>query len=82
MLITIEEGSIGGFGAQVLHWLAEHGLLDAGLKVRSMILPDVFIDQDTPGAMYAKARLDAKAIVAKVFEVLGREQAAEPMKLA
>ena len=82
VLITIEEGSIGGFGARVLHWLAEQGLLDAGVKVRSMILPDVFIDQDTPAAMYAKARLDAKAIVAKVFEVLGREQAAEPMKLA
>jgi 1-deoxy-D-xylulose-5-phosphate synthase len=47
-----------------------------------MILPDVFIDQDTPAAMYAKAGLDAKAIVARVFEVLGREQAAETMKLA
>jgi len=82
VLITIEEGSIGGFGAQVLHRLAEHGALDAGLKVRSMVLPDVFIDQDTPAAMYAKAGLDAKAIIAKVFEVLGRERTAEPMKLA
>jgi 1-deoxy-D-xylulose-5-phosphate synthase len=82
VLITIEEASIGGFAAQVMQWLAEQGLLDAGLKVRSMILPDIFIDQDTPAAMYAKAGLDAKAIVAKVFEVLGREQAAEPMKLA
>jgi 1-deoxy-D-xylulose-5-phosphate synthase len=82
VLITVEEGAIGGFGSQVLHWLAEQGVLDAGLKVRAMILPDVFIDQDTPAAMYAKAGLDAKAIVAKVFETLGREHAAEPMKLA
>jgi 1-deoxy-D-xylulose-5-phosphate synthase len=74
VLITIEEGAIGGFGAYVLHTLAEHGALDAGLKVRCMVLPDSFIDQDSPAAMYAKAGLDAKGIVAKVFEALGREQ--------
>ena len=81
VLVTIEEGSIGGFGSQVLQTLAEHGVLDAGLKVRTMILPDIFIDQDTPAAMYAKAGLDARGIVAKVFEALGRDAAAETVKL-
>jgi 1-deoxy-D-xylulose-5-phosphate synthase len=73
VLITIEEGSIGGFGAQVMQTLAEHGALDRGLRVRSMVLPDIFIDQDSPTAMYATARLDAKGIVAKVFEALGKD---------
>src|SRR5215475_5888140 len=68
VLITIEEGSIGGFGSFVLHDLAEAGALDRGLKVRSMVLPDVFQDQDSPAAMYVQAGLDAKSIVAKVFE--------------
>jgi 1-deoxy-D-xylulose-5-phosphate synthase len=72
VLITIEEGAIGGFGAYVLHALAEHGLLDRGVKARAMVLPDAFIDQDAPAAMYAAAHLDAKAIVAKVFEALGK----------
>ena len=71
VLITIEEGSIGGFGSFVLHALSEDGLLDGGLKVRSLVLPDVFIDHDKPERMYAMAGLDAKAIVAKVQEVLG-----------
>jgi 1-deoxy-D-xylulose-5-phosphate synthase len=73
VLITIEEGSIGGFGAQVMQTLAEHGALDRGLRVRCMVLPDLFIDQDSPTAMYATARLDAKGIVAKVFEALGKD---------
>src|SRR5882724_1706615 len=73
VLITIEEGSIGGFGAQVMQTLAENGALDRGLRVRSMVLPDSFIDQDSPTAMYATARLDAKGIVAKVFEALGKD---------
>ena len=72
VLITIEEGSIGGFGSFVLHELAEAGVLDRGLKVRSMVLPDVFQDQDLPAAMYVQAGLDAKSIVAKVFEALGK----------
>ncbi|WP_372426943.1 1-deoxy-D-xylulose-5-phosphate synthase, partial [Salinarimonas chemoclinalis] len=63
VLITIEEGSIGGFGSFVLHALAENGLLDKGLKVRAMVLPDVFIDQDKPARMYAAAGLDARGIV-------------------
>ncbi len=73
VLITIEEGSIGGFGSQVMHSLAEHGALDAGLRLRSIVLPDVFIDQASPAAMYAQAGLDAKAIVAKVLGVMGRD---------
>jgi 1-deoxy-D-xylulose-5-phosphate synthase len=72
VLITIEEASIGGFGSFVLHHLAEAGVLDRGLKVRSMVLPDVFQDQDSPAAMYVQAGLDAKGIVAKVFEALGK----------
>jgi 1-deoxy-D-xylulose-5-phosphate synthase len=74
VLITVEEGAIGGFGAYVLQTLAEHGALDQGLKVRSMVLPDMFIDQDSPAVMYAKAGLDAKGIVAKVFEALGKDR--------
>jgi 1-deoxy-D-xylulose-5-phosphate synthase len=73
VLITVEEGSIGGFGSFVLHCLAENGAFDSGLKVRPMVLPDTFIDQDKPDAMYAQAGLDADAIVAKVFAALGRE---------
>jgi 1-deoxy-D-xylulose-5-phosphate synthase len=75
VLITIEEGAIGGFAAQVYQTLSDNGALDRGLKIRSMILPDMFIDQDSPNAMYAKAGLDAKGIVKKVFEALGRDAA-------
>ncbi|MGA9818846.1 MAG: 1-deoxy-D-xylulose-5-phosphate synthase [Pseudolabrys sp.] len=82
VLVTIEEGAIGGFGAYVLQTLAEQGLLDQGLRVRCMVLPDRFIDQDTPTAMYAAAGLDAGAIVAKVFEALGKDFGAETVKLA
>jgi 1-deoxy-D-xylulose-5-phosphate synthase len=82
VLITIEEGAIGGFGAYVLQTLAEQGVLDQGVRVRCMMLPDQFIDQDTPAAMYAAARLDARAIVAKVFEALGKDAGAETVKLA
>lgn len=73
VLITIEEGSIGGFGSHVLAYLAEEGLLDAGLKVRTMVLPDVFIDQDKPEKMYEAAGLDRNAIVAKVLSALGKD---------
>ncbi|MGA9197509.1 MAG: transketolase C-terminal domain-containing protein, partial [Pseudolabrys sp.] len=82
VLVTIEEGAIGGFGTYVLQALAEQGLLDQGLRVRCMILPDRFIDQDTPVAMYAQAGLDARAIIAKVFEALGKDIHAETVKLA
>ena len=73
VLITLEEGAIGGFGAQVMQTLTENGALDQGLKLRCMVLPDRFIDQDSPAAMYAAAGLDAKGIVAKVFEALGKD---------
>ena len=81
VLVTIEEGAIGGFGAHVLHTLSEHGVLERALKVRSMVLPDLFIDQDSPAVMYARARLDAKGIVAKVFEALGDNLRGEALKL-
>ena len=81
VLVTIEEGSIGGFGSFALQTLAEHGALDRGLKIRSMVLPDFFIDQDSPNAMYAKAGLDAKGIVAKAFEALGQNMRGEAVKL-
>ncbi len=72
VLITIEEGARGGFGSFVLEELAKSGRIDSGLKVRVMTLPDIFIDHDTPEKMYKQARLDAQAIVEKVFEALGR----------
>ena len=71
LLITIEEGSIGGFGAHVLTCLSEAGALDNGLKVRVMTLPDKFLDHDKPERMYAAAGLDAKGIVAKALAALG-----------
>jgi 1-deoxy-D-xylulose-5-phosphate synthase len=73
VLLTIEEGSIGGFGSFVLHLLADRGMLDRGLKVRSLVLPDLFIDHDKPERMYAGAGLDAGGIVRRVFEILGRD---------
>ncbi len=82
ILITIEEGSSGGFGAAVLALLSEEGLLDAGLKVRAMTLPDVFMDHDKPERMYAAAGLDAQGIVAKVSAALGRVDAAPLGRIA
>lgn len=73
-LITIEEGAIGGFGSHVAQLLAEAGVFDHGLKFRSMVLPDMFIDQAGPARMYAVAALNAPDIVAKVLEVLGVAQ--------
>ncbi len=74
VLITIEEGAVGGFASHVLQFLATSGLLDRGLKVRPMVLPDRFIDQDTPEKMYEAAGLDANGIVSTVLGALGREQ--------
>lgn len=82
VLITVEEGSIGGFGTHVMQTLADHGVLDRGLRVRAMVLPDIFIDQDTPAKMYEQAKLDAKSIVAKVYEALGKDIKSETVKLA
>jgi 1-deoxy-D-xylulose-5-phosphate synthase len=83
VLITVEEGSSGGFGALVLHALAREGLLDRGLKVRTLHLPDVFIEQNKPAVMYAEAGLDAAGIVAAVFAALGKDRdAAGVIRLA
>ena len=67
VLVTVEEGSIGGFGSHVLEFLADEGLLDRGLRVRSKVLPDVFIDHGKPEAMYEAAGLNASGIVETVF---------------
>jgi 1-deoxy-D-xylulose-5-phosphate synthase len=77
VLITIEEGAVGGFASHVMQFLAWEGLMDRGLKVRPMVLPDRFQDQDTPDRMYEAAGLDAKAIVAAALGALGREREAE-----
>ncbi|MEW9305348.1 1-deoxy-D-xylulose-5-phosphate synthase [Labrys portucalensis] len=73
VLLTIEEGSVGGFGSFVAQCLAEAGVFDSGLKFRSLVLPDIFLDQNKPEAMYAQAGLDAAGIVTKVLSVLGRD---------
>jgi 1-deoxy-D-xylulose-5-phosphate synthase len=70
VLVTVEEGSIGGFGSHVMHYLAENGLLDGSLKVRAKVMPDVFVDQDKPEVMYQKAGLTAAGIVETVRDAL------------
>tara|TARA_E500000318_G_scaffold76795_1_gene71496 strand:+ start:314 stop:2233 length:1920 start_codon:yes stop_codon:yes gene_type:complete len=80
VLVCIEEGSIGGFASQVLHALAEDGLLDSGLKVRPMVLPDRFLDHDAPEKQYHEAGLDAAAIVTTVLGALGVDQASAPVR--
>ena len=78
VLITIEEGSVGGFGSFVQQALLDEGVLDQGrLKFRSMVLPDSFIDHDKPEKLYAQAGLDAKGIVKKVLDTLGQTQGVE-----
>ncbi len=76
-LITIEEGTVGGFGSHVAHFLAEVGVFDHGLKYRSMVLPDIFIDQASPAAMYEVAAMNAPQIEAKVLSVLGVDTLAD-----
>jgi 1-deoxy-D-xylulose-5-phosphate synthase len=75
-LVTVEEGAVGGFGSFVLQTLAEHGALDRGLKIRSLVLPDVFQDQDKPEVMYAHAGLDADGIVRGALAALGADNIA------
>jgi 1-deoxy-D-xylulose-5-phosphate synthase len=77
VLVTVEEGSIGGFGSQVLQFLSQEGLLDRGLRVRTKVLPDVFLDHGKPEAMYEAAGLNASGIVQTVFAALGRADALE-----
>ncbi len=72
-LITIEEGAVGGFGSHVLQLLAMEGMLDAGLRVRPMVFPDIFIDQDSPATMYEVAAMNAPQIVAMALSALGAE---------
>jgi len=80
VVITIEEGSIGGFGSHVLHHLAMNGQLDHGLKIRTMVLPDVFLEHDSPNAQYDAAGLNARHIVATALAALGREIAELPAR--
>ena len=68
--MTIEEGSIGGFGSHVVNFLTKKGLMDNNLKFRSMNLPDIFIDQDTPENMYKIANLDSNSVEEKVLDLL------------
>ena len=70
VLVSIEEGSIGGFGSHVMQFLSDKGIFDKGLKFRSMVLPDLFLDQDTPKKMYEKAGLDSLSIANKIEETL------------
>ncbi len=77
ILLTVEEGAIGGFATQVLHFLAHEGLLESGLKMRPLVLPDAFTDHGKPEKMYAAAGLDAAGIVGTVFAALGRRVAAQ-----
>mgnify|MGYP003110241973 CR=1 FL=1 len=81
VLVTVEEGSIGGFSAQVLQFMANDGLLENGLKVRAVTMPDAFIEQDKPEIQIAQAGLDAAAIVATVMSALGRaDELTEPAR--
>ena len=80
VIITVEEGAIGGFAAQVLHTLAHAGLLDTGLKIRPMVLPDRFIEHDAPQRQYENAGLDAAHIVATALAALGQSQAVQPAR--
>ena len=82
VLITVEEGAVGGFGAFVLHLLAEKGALDRGLKIRTMTLPDIFQDQDTPFKMYDEAGLNARHIAAKALEAMGQDEATAAERVA
>ena len=82
VLITIEEGAVGGFGAFVLQHLAGVGALDGGLKIRTMFLPDVFQDQDSPSRMYEEAGLTARHVAARAIEALGRGDLAKIGRLS
>jgi 1-deoxy-D-xylulose-5-phosphate synthase len=80
VVVTIEENAIGGFGSFVLHHLAMTGQLDNGLKIRTMVLPDVFLDHDSPNAQYDTAGLNARHIVATALAALGRDIAQRPAR--
>lgn len=82
VLVTIEEGSIGGFGSFVLQFLANDGLLDRGMKVRPLCLPDKFIDHGRPDEMYDEARLNANQIVNVAMRALGKSVTDTSTRLA
>ncbi|MEO1505165.1 MAG: 1-deoxy-D-xylulose-5-phosphate synthase [Pseudomonadota bacterium] len=77
VLLTVEEGAVGGFGSHVLQFLAMRGKLDSGLKIRPLVLPDAFVDHDSPAKMYEAASLDARGMVAAALEALGAERGSE-----
>ena len=79
-MITIEEGSIGGFGSHVKNLLAEKGIFDKGLKFRSMMLPDTFIEQASPNKMYELAGLNASQISKKILDILFTKEAIKVVK--
>ena len=78
MLITIEEGAVGGFGSHVAHYLSHEGLLDGGLKFRPLVMPDIYMDQASPDNMYMQAKLDRAGIIDVVFKALGTEKTVLP----
>ncbi|MEP3196968.1 MAG: 1-deoxy-D-xylulose-5-phosphate synthase [Lentilitoribacter sp.] len=78
VLITIEEGAVGGFGSHVSHFLSHEGLLDGGLKFRPLVMPDIYMDQASPDAMYMQAKLDRAGILDIVFKALGAEKTVLP----
>ena len=80
VMITIEEGSIGGFGSHVKNLLAEKGIFDKGLKFRAMILPDIFIEQDTPKKMYELAGLNSSQISKKILDILFNKDSIKVVK--
>ena len=80
VMITIEEGSIGGFGSHVKNLLAEKGVFDKGLKFRSMTLPDTFIEQDSPKNMYELAGLNANQISKKILDILFKKDSIKVVK--
>ena len=80
VLILLEEGAAGGFAAQVLHHLAVTGALDSGLKVRPLVMPDIFMDHGKPETMNADAGLDRAGIVDAVFKALGRDERASSLR--
>ncbi|MBI3113264.1 MAG: 1-deoxy-D-xylulose-5-phosphate synthase, partial [Rhodospirillales bacterium] len=81
VLLTVEEGAVGGFAAHVLQFLANEGLLDNGLKVRVMTMPDRFLEQDKPETQYEQAAMKATHMVASVLAALGRADEADPAVL-
>jgi 1-deoxy-D-xylulose-5-phosphate synthase len=79
VLITIEEGAVGGFGSHVSHFLSHEGLLDHGLKFRPLVMPDIYMDQAKPEDMYLKAGLDRAGIIDTAFKALGAERKILPL---